>query len=62
MYESFPLLRHVQIGRNLKLKLAYKILSVNFAIISLYYPFPLLRHVQIGRYLKVTLAYRDLKY
>jgi len=54
-------MRDVQIGRYLKVTLAYRDLSVNVPIISLFEPLPLLRHVQIGRYLKVTLVYRFLK-
>jgi len=52
------MLRHVQIGRYVKVTQSYR--NFKFPIISLFEHFPLLRHVQIRSYLKVTLGYRVL--
>jgi len=60
LFEPFPLLRHVQIARYLKVTLSYRGLNFILPIIFLFEPFPLLRNIHIRRYQKVTLAYKDL--
>jgi len=53
-------MRHIQIGRYLKVTVAYRVLSVNVPIILLFETYLLLRHIQIGRQIKVTVSYRGL--
>jgi len=61
LFESFQLLRPVQIGRYLREHWPTEEQSAKIRIIWLLEHFQLLRPVHIGSYLRVTLAYRGIK-